>query len=157
MPLLQQVLEKYPEDVKLVFKNFPLRMHAFARKAATAALAAHRQGKFWEFHDQLFQNIETLNDENIRRIGRELGLDMEKFDADLKDPAIQQLIVRDMRDGYAAGVRGTPSVFINGKLLGSRSLQGFSEMIDAELGKRETDEPQPRQPLEKEAEPAQNP
>jgi len=73
------VLDKYPKEVKLVFKNFPLSKHKFARKAATAALAAKAQGRFWEFHDELFENHRNLNDVKIQEIAKELGLDLERF------------------------------------------------------------------------------
>ena len=76
------MLEKYPKEVKLVYKNFPLVGHKFARKAATAALAAHEQGKFWEFHDNLFKNYRNLDDAKIQEIAEELGLDMERFTRD---------------------------------------------------------------------------
>jgi len=135
LPLLQQVLDKNPDDVKLVFKNFPLAMHKSAKQAAAAALAANEQGKFWEFHETLFENYRTLNDAKIQEIAEGLGLDIEKFNKDTNSQAIQELIVRDMRNGQQAGVRGTPTIFVNGKLLKNRSLQGFQEMIDAELNK----------------------
>jgi protein-disulfide isomerase len=135
VPLLEQVLEKYPEDVKVVFKNFPLRNHKYARKAAIAALAADKQGKFWEFHDLLFENYNRLSDERIKKIAEELGLDMEKFGKDQKDPQILKLINRDMSEGRSAGVRGTPTVFANGRLLRNRSLEGFQALIDKALNK----------------------
>ena len=127
------MLGKYPKEVKLVFKNFPLSKHKFAMKAATAALAAKAQGRFWEFHDELFENHRTLNDAKIQDIAKELGLDLERFKKDMKDPAIQKLIIRDVKNGREAGVRSIPTVFINGKLLRNRRLQGFQRMIDAEL------------------------
>ena len=65
MPVLEQVLEKNPDKVKLVFKNFPLRNHKFAMPAATAALAAEKQGKFWEFHDLLFKDYNRLNEQKV--------------------------------------------------------------------------------------------
>jgi len=129
------VLDKYPRDVKLVFKNFPLARHKFARKAATAALAAHAQGKFWEFHDKLFKNYRNPNDAKIQEIARELGLDMERFDRDSKDPAIGKLIIRDVKNAQQAGVRSVPTIFINGKLLKNRRLTGFRQMIEAERKK----------------------
>jgi len=129
------VLDKYPKDVKLVYKNFPFARHKFARKAATAALAAHEQGKFWEFHKELFKNYSNLNDAKIQEIAEELGLDMERFNKDMGDPAIEQLIIRDVKNGQQAGVRGIPTIFINGKLLKNRGLMGFQQMIDAELKK----------------------
>jgi protein-disulfide isomerase len=129
------VLETYPKDVKLVFKNFPLAKHKFAKKAAAAALAAHAQGKFWEFHNELFKNYSNLSDAKIQEIGGELGLDSERFDRDRKDPAIGKLIIRDVKNGQQVGVRGIPTIFINGKLLKNRRLQGFQQMIEAELKK----------------------
>ena len=130
------MLEKNPKEVKLVFKNFPLASHKFARKAASAALAAHKQGKFLEFHDKLFKNQRNLNDTKIQEIAKELELDLERFNKERKDPAITDQITKDMRDGRQAGVRGTPTVFINGKRLKNRRLQGFQRMIDAELNKK---------------------
>ena len=133
MPVLEQVLERYPNDVKLVFKNFPLRSHSFSRPAAVAALAAGRQGKFWEFYDLLFKNYSHLNEKKVREIAQQLNLDMEKFDKDQKDPQLMAIINRDVSEGDRAGVRGTPTVFINGRFLRNRSLSGFEELIEKAL------------------------
>ena len=135
-PLLRQVLEKYPNDVKLVVKHFPLPMHVYARKAAIAALAAGRQGKFWEIHEKLFANQEDLSDAKVEAIAQELGLNMEQFNKDLKDSAIASLIDRDINNGREANVQGTPTIFVSGKLLNQRSLQGFQQAIEAELKKK---------------------
>ena len=136
MPLLGQVLEKNPDSVKLVFKHFPLRNHKFAMKAAIAALAAEKQGKFWEFHDLLFKNYNRLNEQKVKEIALQLNLDMEKFEKDRKDPALTAIINRDLSEGMKAGVRGTPAVFINGRLLRKRSMEGFQELIDKALKKQ---------------------
>ena len=130
------MLEKYPSDVKLVVKHFPLPMHGYARKAAIAALAAGKQGKFWEIHEKLFANQKGLNDAKVEAIARELVLNMEQFNKDLKDSAIASLIDRDMKNGRQANVQGTPTIFVNGKLLNQRSLQDFQQAIDAELKKK---------------------
>ena len=135
MPVLEQVLETYPDDVKIVFKNFPLRSHKFAVKASIAALAAESQGKFWEFHDLLFKNYNKLNDQKIREIALELGLDQTEFKKKMKDPKITAMIRQDVREGAQAGVRGTPTIFINGRRLNDRSLNGFKAAIDKELQK----------------------
>ena len=135
-PLLQQVLEKYPQDVKLVHNNFPLSKHKFAIKAAKAALAADKQGKFSEFHEKLFKNQRNLNDAMVQKIATELNLDMVKFNKDMQDPTFQTLIMRDVKEARLAGVRGIPTIFINGKRLQSRGLKGFQQMIDAELAKK---------------------
>jgi protein-disulfide isomerase len=136
MPLLEQVLEKYPERVKLVFKNFPLRSHRYARKAAAAALAAHNQGKFWEFSEQLFKNLRQLNDRKIQEIAGQLGLDEERFQKDWKDPQIANKINKEIRDATAVGVMGTPSIFVNGRLLRQRSMEGFRLIIEKELKRK---------------------
>jgi protein-disulfide isomerase len=130
------VLEKYPNDVKLVVKQFPLLMHGYSRKAAIAALAAGKQGKFWEMHEKLFANNKDLSDDKVEAIAREIGLDIEQFNKDLKDTAIASLIDKDINDGRRANVRGTPTIFVNGKLLNQRSLQGFQQAIEAELKKK---------------------
>jgi protein-disulfide isomerase len=130
------VLDKYPQEVKLVHKNFPLSKHKFAVKAAKAALAADKQGKFSEFSEKLFENQRSLNDATVQKIATELGLDMAKFEKDKNDPAFQKLILRDTKEARLAGIRGVPTVYINGKLLRSRSLRAFQQMIDLELQKK---------------------
>lgn len=133
------MLDKHPRKVKLVFENFPLSsIHPFAYKAAVAALAAHDQGKFWEFHDKLFENYKALNDAKIQEIATELKLDMERFNKTMQDPSIKKLIARDIHDGQQAGIEGIPAVFINGKFLQRISLQGIEEMIEAELKKKKS-------------------
>lgn len=128
------MLGKYPKEVKLVFKNFPLPMHPFARRAATASLAAYRQGKFWEFHRKLFASQSMLNDATIKSIAQELKLNMDTFNRDMNDPAIQNIIDRDMSEGVKAEVPGTPTMFINGKLF--RGQGELDLAVDAELKKK---------------------
>ena len=130
------MLEKYPKEVKLVIKQFPLsQIHDYARKAAIAALAASKQGKFWEMHSKLFANQEKLNDAKVEEIAKGLGLDMKQFNEDLKSPAIASLIDEDMKSAAQVNVPGTPALYVNGKLLNQRSLPGFQQAIDAELKK----------------------
>jgi protein-disulfide isomerase len=138
VPLLEQVLETYPDKVKIVFKNFPLRNHKNAMKAATAALAAGDQGKFWEFHDLLFKNYKSLNDKKINDIAIVMKLDQTEFEQKMKTPEIANQIQQDTADGRKAGVRGTPAVFINGKLLRDRSFNGFKVIIDEALKKSQS-------------------
>jgi len=135
VPVFEQVLEKYPEDVKVVFKNFPLRNHKFAMKAAVAALAADSQGKFWEFHDLLFKNYNKLSDQKIQDIAVAVGLNLEEYEKKKSDPAIKRKVNQDFSDGRQAGVRGTPTIFVNGIRLRDRSLKGFQAAIDKQLEK----------------------
>ena len=129
------MLEKNPDTVKLVFKNFPLQRHHFAAQAAQAALAAHSLGKFWAYHDRLFENFGKLDGGKFIQIARELGVDEQKFAAKMKDPEIVARVRRDAADGQKAGVGGTPTIFINGRLLKNRTLQGFQVVIDKELAR----------------------
>ncbi|MBP1740978.1 MAG: oxidoreductase [Deltaproteobacteria bacterium] len=135
-PVLDQVFEKNRGKVKLVFKNFPLNSHQFARRAAAAALAAGKQGKFWEMHDRLFQNYNRLNEQVLQEQAQQLGLDMLKFEKDMNDPQITQVINQDLQDGAKAGVRGTPTIYVNGALLKNSNPEGFQAAIDKELEKK---------------------
>ncbi len=136
VPVLNEVLEKNKGKVKLVFKNFPLNNHQFARKAATAALAAGKQGKFWELHDRLFQNYSRLSDQVVQEQAQQLGLDMQKFEKDMNDPQIMQVINQDYQDGVKAGVRGTPTDLCERALLRNTNPEGFQAAIDKELEKK---------------------
>lgn len=135
VPLIEQVLERNPQTVKLVFKNMPLNFHQMALPAAKAALAANEQGKFWEFHDRLFAE-KKLSQEGINKIAQDLNLDMERFARDMLSPKIQAQVNKDLQDAQKAGVTGTPTPFINGRQLKQRTLQGFQAIIDDELQKQ---------------------
>jgi len=137
IPLLDEVVAKNPKTVKLAFKNLPLKMHRFAEPAARAALAAQEQGKFWEFHDRLFAE-KKLSDEAIKQIAVDLKLDMAKFEKDMASPEIQAKIQKDIADAQNAGVSGTPTIFINGRVPKQRNLEGFQQIINEELQKKET-------------------
>lgn len=133
LPTLENVVNAYPTQVRLVFKHFPLSMHKFARQAAIASIAARNQGKFWPLHDQLFANYNKLNDGLIRELAESVGLDMARFDKDVENPALAQEVAADIKLGTDSGVRGTPSVYVNGVQLKDRSMAGFRAAIEAEL------------------------
>ncbi len=127
------MLEKNPKTVKIVFKNFPIRSHKFAVQAAVAALAADRQGKFWDFHDELFKQYNKLNEEKVQEIATKLKLDKAQFEKDRKDPLLLEQIKYDYNEGLQIGINSVPSVFVNGRKLKDRSLKGFQTLIDKEL------------------------
>lgn len=128
-------MDQYSNEVKLYFKNFPLNIHKYSKKASVAALAANKQDKFVAFHNKLFENHRALNDKKILDIAKELGLDMGAFEQDRNSASVSNLVNRDMIEGRRMGVRSTPTVFINGKLLKRRNLKNFQLRIDAELKK----------------------
>jgi protein-disulfide isomerase len=129
------LLEKYSGKIRLVFKNFPLRNHKLAQPAAQAALAAGKQGKFWEYHDKVFENYNKLSDELLEQFAKDLGLDVDRFKKERGNPEITSLINRDIREGSRIGVRGTPTIFVNGKRLEQRSPEAFSAAIESELNR----------------------
>jgi len=134
--LFEEALAKHPKEVKVVFKHFPLTMHKQAQPAALASLAAHRQGKFWAYHDLLFENQKSLSEAKYTELAKKLGLDLDKFSKDYKTQLNQQTLQRDMVDGQMAGVRGTPAIFVNGRRLKERNSKDLQQLINQELGKR---------------------
>jgi len=133
MPLFEQVLDKYPDSVKIVFKHYPLSFHKQALPAARASMAAAEQGKFWEYHDELFINQNSLSSEKYIAIARNMGLDLKKFSLDMMRPSLLQKIEQDIADAQKAGVTGTPTIFINGRKLKKRDFAAMSTLIDDEL------------------------
>ena len=133
LPFVDEVLAKNPGKVRVVFKQFPLRMHNMAQPAALASLAAREQGKFWPMHDKLFASSSQLSEEKIRALAEELGLDMARFDKDRNTQKLRDEVLRDQGLGQKAGVQGTPTVFINGKLLRDRGMPGVQAIIDREV------------------------
>jgi protein-disulfide isomerase len=112
---VEQILQKYPEDVKVYFLHFPLTtIHPNAKPAAIASECAHRQGQFWPMHDKMFENQQALTRENFEEWASEIGLDVAAFQACLDDEAVAERVDADMAMGEKAGVGGTPSFFING-------------------------------------------
>ncbi len=134
-PILEAVLEKYPDDVRLVYKHFPLSFHKAARPSAIASLAAMQQGKFWEMHDVLFEVGSGLDAAKMPEYAEQAGLNIDHFNRDLEanEAAYDSAVTADYRSGTAVDVRGTPTLYVNGKKVRVRTVEGMSAMIDAAL------------------------
>jgi protein-disulfide isomerase len=130
---LDRILKTFPRDVKLVYKQYPLNIHQYARQAAAASLAAHAQGRFWPLHDKMFQNFTAINEENIKRWAKESGLNMAEFEKAMQSGRYEPLIQKDIADGAAAKVLGTPTIFVNGRRLQERSFEAFRKAVQDEL------------------------
>lgn len=131
---INAILKAYPNDVKLIFKQYPLDSHPQAQISAQAALAAHQQGKFWPLHDVMFANRPTLSRKSILGWAAGMGMDMKRFEADMDSDAMKKAVARDLADGDKAGVEGTPTVFINGQRFnGELALEAVRPVIEAEL------------------------
>lgn len=131
------LLKRYPNDVRLVFKQFPLDMHSQAKLAAMAGLAANEQGKFWPLHDKMFANFRKVNRDNILLWAKESGLDMFRFTNALDSGRFGKTVEKDMSDGVNAGVQGTPTFFINGQRLNAPlDYDVVKPIFEAELAKK---------------------
>ncbi|MFH1985470.1 MAG: thioredoxin domain-containing protein [Pseudomonadota bacterium] len=135
-PLLEKISKQFPKEVKLVIKHYPLtNIHKHAFSAAVAALAAHRQGKFWEFHSEVFKHFKDLDEDKINQSAVAIGLNMDRFQKDRKDKALQDMVAADMNNGQQIGVKGTPTIYINGVQMRGRSEEALVEQIQSELKK----------------------
>ena len=112
-PQLKKIVEESNGKVKLIFKQYPLPGHPKARECAKAAIAAHKQGKFWEMHDLLFDNQDRLQSANLEEYAKKLGLDLKRFRADLASKETAAKIEADIAEGREAGVDSTPSIYVN--------------------------------------------
>lgn len=136
-PALQKLQDTYGENVRLVYRQFPLTsIHKNAQKAAEASLCARDQQKFWELHDWMFENQKTLSIEALTGAAQELEFDMDTFNHCLASGKYAQSIRDDVRDGMKAGVSGTPAFFVNGRpLKGAVSYEQLSKTVEEELGR----------------------
>ncbi len=134
-PVVKQLLAKYPNQVKLAYRDYPLRqIHPQADAAASASRCAGEQGKFWQFHDRLFESDLPLDRPSFVEHAAQLGLDAAQFGECLSANQFAALIEQDLQDGNRAGVNGTPAFFINGvALTGAQPLAAFDKVVEEEL------------------------
>lgn len=132
---LKKLLKKYPKEIRLVFRDFPIeRIHPQALKAAEASQCARDQGKFWPYHDLLFSNQRDLSIGALKGFARELDLELPQFERCLSKDKYQDEVRRDVQDGLKSGVNSTPTFFINGRLIrGAVSLEEFEAVVSEEL------------------------
>ncbi len=138
LPTLKEIEAKYGDKVKLAFRDYPIDgLHPGARKAHEAARCAHEQGKFWAYHDVLFEKAPRAGADDLKAYAREVGLDLAKFDQCVVSGKYKEAIQRDIDEGGRLGVNGTPAFFVNGELLsGAQPLEAFSRVVDRELERR---------------------
>jgi len=133
-PTLKEIAEKFPNDVRLVFKQHPLPNQANSGPAAEAALEAHAQGKFWEFHDLLLANQRAIARPDLERYAEQVGLDMNAFRQALDTGKHKERVQKDLADAGKAGIRGTPNFLINGRnVVGAQPFDAFATVIREEI------------------------
>ena len=134
-------MKQLPGQMRIVFKQNPLpaSMHPFARGAALASIAAQNQGKFWEYHDTLFENQQHITREDLTSWAKVVGLDLARFEKDMADPATSARIDADQREANLSGASGTPTIFLNGRRVkGSlSSADAVVDLIKSEILKEE--------------------
>jgi protein-disulfide isomerase len=137
IPTLEQVKAKYGDKVRIVFRQYPLPFHNNAQKAAEASLCAADQGKFWQLHDAMFGNQNALAVEQLKAKATELGMNAEQFNSCLDSGKHADTIQADLKEGQAAGVSGTPAMFVNGRFIsGAVPLEQITSVIDDELRRK---------------------
>lgn len=131
-PIIRKIMEKYKDKVLFVFRDFPLPGHGAAQKAGEAAECADEEGLFWYYHDTLFLNQDKLDkEENLVLLAEELGMDKTKFSECLNSGRYEKEVKKDFQDGILAGVKGTPTFFINGQLIaGVVSEEFWTKTLD---------------------------
>jgi len=136
---INALLKAYPTQVKLIFKQFPLEIHPQADLAAAAAIAAHKQGKFWPMHDAMFAHRSDLSRQSILLLAKQNGLNMDQFESDIDSTEVRETVVRDVQDGDRAHVEGTPTLFISGQRYnGQITVAALKPVIDSELAGAQT-------------------
>ncbi|HEV8701479.1 MAG TPA: thioredoxin domain-containing protein [Candidatus Polarisedimenticolia bacterium] len=129
-----EVLKKYGDKIRLVYRDYPLSFHQNANVAAQASECAEEQGKFWEMHGAMFANQSKLAATDLVETAATIGLEKDKFKACLDSGKYKDEVQKDFEDGQKAGVTGTPTFFINGiPMVGARDVNSFAEIIDTEL------------------------
>jgi protein-disulfide isomerase len=114
-PIIKQIQDYFGDSLRFVFRNFPLtQVHPHAQKAAESAEAADTQNKFWEMHDYLYEHQQALDDNHLEKYAKITGLNLERFDKDMKNHVHAPRIREDFLSGVQSGVNGTPSFYING-------------------------------------------
>lgn len=133
-PTVKQILQTYPDKIRLVIKNYPYKYRDFARIAAEASLAARDQGKYWEMHDILISRSPKLDRDSLIAYAGELGLDVKKFSQSIDKGGHAKEIDRDLKLAESMDLYNTPTFYINGRqVVGERPFDYFSKIIDEEL------------------------
>jgi len=137
-PTVKQILQAYPDKIRLVVKNYPYKYRDFARIAAEASLAAQDQGKYWEMHDILITRSPKLDRASLIAYAGELGLDLKKFTESIDKGAHAKDIDADVKLAESIDLYNTPTFYINGiQVVGERPFEYFKKIIDEQLNKKQ--------------------
>jgi len=134
-PVINQILARYKEDIRFIYRDFPVAsIHPDAQRAAEAGGCAHEQGKFWKLHDLLFQNQDDLSEKSVSDLAVQAGVNAVLFNECMRSGKFTSEVLQDIQEGTRLGVLGTPTFFINGNIVpGALSYETFAELVEYEL------------------------
>ena len=132
LPIIKEILEKY--NVTLYYRNFPLPIHENSVIASEASECANEQDKFWEYHNVLFNNQDKLDKENLKKYALDIGLNSEQFNNCVDSRKYKDVVQKDLNEGKSLGVEGTPTFFINGKMVLGADKNKIEKIIREEIG-----------------------
>jgi protein-disulfide isomerase len=131
---LSEILVEYGDRVQFSFRHLPLPNHRFAFKAAQAAVCADQQGKFWDYHDRLFDSSRELSAATLSELARQLNLDSKKFVACLSNEESRKVVAADVQEAMRLGISSTPTLFVNGRMVrGAAPPEELKKILDEEL------------------------
>lgn len=135
--VIEKMMENYDGKIRYVYKHFPLGFHKTAKPAALASIAAHKQGKFWEYYNRLFEDVKSIDPDKLVLWAKEIGLDMEKFELDRNSEEAGRILQNDSSLASRFGVRGTPTLFINGHKVVGANIIKIEERIVSQIAEGE--------------------
>ena len=135
-PAVKEIIDEHKEDIEFYYRNFPLEMHENSMIAALAGSCANEQEKFWEYHDLLFANQNNLDKESLKGYAEQLNLNIDEFNECLDSKKYKEEVQKDISDGVKAGVKGTPTFFVNGKKVEGADKDLIEGLIEEEIGRR---------------------
>lgn len=147
-PVLDEAVQRYPDQIRLVYKNYPLSSHEHSEEAARAGVAAARQDKFWPMHHAMFEHQEDgLSRKTLDKLARDVGLDMKKYTEDIESEGVADVVSKDRREAEKLGLKGTPMIYINGRHFEIELfnlLEDLDPWLQLEIEQKTGKKPQPK-------------
>jgi 2-hydroxychromene-2-carboxylate isomerase len=135
-PVMRQALDEFKNDVRVYFKHYPLPTHTNARIAAEGAVAAQKQGKFWQYSDSVWNHSESLTPAVLEQIAKEVGLDVDKWRKDVESEDVRQRVQKDRSEGESFNIAATPTIYLNGReYTDARDIDSLKDWVNEELGR----------------------
>lgn len=129
-PVVEQLIKDHPNDLKFVYRHFPLPQHLYSKQASYAAEAAGKQGKFWEMSTLIFQNQQSLNQDSFPKFAKDLGLNIDQFDKDTASGEVKDKVQADLIDAAKLGIDSTPTFYLNGSKMKLTNFENLKSEVE---------------------------